>query len=244
MKILGHAHTTFSRDGALTPTELASLAANHGFGAVLLSDHYEHLDRPRFEVLVRNCAEASSCLMVPGYERSWSGFHLCAFGIDSWIGGNDLQTWTDEVRAHGGIVCLAHPARYEFSAPDEILAACDAIEVWNSKRPYDGGLVPNPAAWRLLGSRRLAFAGQDFHRRLDLTSVGMELADTSQPDELMSELRKGRFTIRSRWLRLGRTPPTRAKSMTLWQRIRPSLWAGPIWAARSVRRLKRSKRWA
>ena len=55
MKVMIHAHTTFSADGELHPQQLADLARSHGFGAVLVSDHFESLNPRAFEELVAAC---------------------------------------------------------------------------------------------------------------------------------------------------------------------------------------------
>lgn len=239
-KVLVHAHTTYSRDGKLSPARLAALASSHGFEAVLVSDHWEHLDQRSYARLVAECDAQTACLLMPGYERSWAGYHLCAFGVRSWSDAAEMASWADEVRQADGLVCLVHPARYGFSVPEPVLEACDAVEVWNSKRPYDGGLAPHPSASHLLRPGLLAMAGQDFHRRSDLTSVALRMTAETEANELMDEIRAGRFSITSRWLSFERQPPTRLRPlMRAWQAVRPTLWAIPIVVARSVRGLLR-----
>ena len=85
MKVLAHAHTTYSADGELTVAELADLATLRGFQAVLVSDHFEHLTVESFAHLVADCKAITSCLMVPGYERSWRGYHVLALGVFEWF---------------------------------------------------------------------------------------------------------------------------------------------------------------
>ena len=241
MRVLAHAHTTYSRDGTLSPTGLATLAARHGFDAVLVSDHFEHLDADSFSRLVADCEAQSACRLVPGYERSWGGFHVCAFGVRSWMDAADVTSWAAAIRKAGGLLCLAHPARYGFRAPAEILEACDAIEVWNSKRPYDGVLAPHPDATKLLTRQHLALAGQDFHRRMDLSSVSLFLEGDATGRKLIEKLRAGHFSIGSRWLRFERQPPSRLlPSLRAWHGVRPYLWAGPIRLLRWLRRLRRT----
>jgi hypothetical protein len=41
MKVMIHAHTTYSADGELHPAQLAAVALKKGFDAVLVSDHFE-----------------------------------------------------------------------------------------------------------------------------------------------------------------------------------------------------------
>src|SRR6266851_4310656 len=130
---MAHAHTLFSSDGELSPQELADLARGRGFAAVLVADHFESLTAQRFAELRQLCAGVTGCLVAPGYERSWSGYHVLALGVDRWVDDGDIGAWATQVRDAGGITVLAHPSRYRHRVPDGVLAACDAVEVWNSK---------------------------------------------------------------------------------------------------------------
>lgn len=176
IKVMAHAHTLFSSDGELSPQELADLARGRGFAAVLVADHFESLTAQRFAELRQLCAGVTGCLVAPGYERSWSGYHVLALGVDRWVDDGDIGAWATQVRDAGGITVLAHPSRYRHRVPDGVLAACDAVEVWNSKFGYDGALAPNPVAYRLMGSRRFPMCGQDLHGRRHASSVALQLA--------------------------------------------------------------------
>jgi hypothetical protein len=176
MKLMIHAHTTYSADGELPPGELARLARKRGFDAVLVSDHFESLREDSFSRLVTDCREITECLMVPGYERSFRGFHILALGIDRWFRDTNIQAWCDNVRRAGGITAVAHPSRYNHNIPADILAAVDAVEVWNSKFFYDGELGPNPRAYALLGRVRYPLCSQDLHGVRHLSTVGVTLA--------------------------------------------------------------------
>ncbi len=175
MKIMIHAHTTYSGDGELKPAQLANVAMQRGFDAVLVSDHFESLKEETFARLVEDCRQATDCMMVPGYERSWRGYHVLALGVDRWIDDRNIQAWADNVRSAGGITAIAHPSRYNHVIPADILEACDAVEVWNSKFFYDGELGPNPRAYPLLGNRRYPICSQDVHGVRHASPVGVRL---------------------------------------------------------------------
>jgi hypothetical protein len=175
MKLMIHTHTTYSADGELTPGELARLAHEKGFDAVMVSDHFESLTEPAFQNLVDDCSQIHECLMVPGYERSFRGYHILALGITHWFDDRNIQSWADNVRSVGGIVGVAHPTRYGHSIPDDILNACDAVEVWNSKFAYDGEVGPDPRAYPLLGGHRFPLCSQDLHGVRHASTVGVEL---------------------------------------------------------------------
>ena len=239
MKLLFHAHTRYSRDGALRPAELAAAAAARGFSAVYLSDHFEHLDAAAFTALRRDCAALTgSCVLVPGYERDWNGFHLIAFGATRWVEGPDLVAWSDAVRSAGALVCLAHTSRYGHRAPAEVLDCCDAVEVWNSKRPYDGLLGPHPRAFELLDGGRIPLAGQDVHRRSDLCSLAVELAEPTPLPEVLDALRGRRYRMRGPLLSLkGRPGPLAATLLRLWHPLRRLAWWPPVRAYRLLRKV-------
>jgi hypothetical protein len=174
MKAMLHVHTCFSSDGELTPATIGRLAREHGFDAVLLADHFESLDADSYAALSEECRWVKDCVLVPGYERSWNGYHVLALAVDRLFDDADPKVWADHVRDAGGLVVMAHPGRYQHKIPDSILAICDAIEVWNSKPPYDGAVGPDPRGYALLGERRLPLCGQDLHGVRHLSSVAIE----------------------------------------------------------------------
>src|SRR5262245_22928756 len=104
MKIMIHAHTTFSADGELSPIELAKLARSRGFDAVMVTDHFESLKPGTFQQLVDACRRIEDCLMVPGYERSFRGYHILALGIDKWFDDLQISRWAAQVYDAGGVV--------------------------------------------------------------------------------------------------------------------------------------------
>lgn len=209
---MAHAHTHFSGDGELSPQELADLAREHGFAAVLVSDHFESLTAQRFAELQRACARVSGCLLAPGYERSWNGYHVLALGVDDWFDDAELGAWAQRVHATGGITVLAHPSRYRHRVPDEVLSACDAVEVWNSKLVYDGAVAPNPGGYRLLGARRYPMCGQDLHGRRHTSSVALRLPQTyATAREIVNCLKRGDYEMENRLWRFGKGLPRSAR---------------------------------
>ena len=213
MRVLAHAHTTYSADGELTPPELADLAAQRGFQAVLLSDHFEHLTQDRFQRLVAECRSIDNCLMIPGYERSWRGYHVLALGVEQWFDDPVLPAWAAKVRGARGITAMAHPGRYGHVIPGDILAACDGVEVWNSKRGYDGSIGPNPRAYDLLGGVRRPLCGQDLHGIRHASSVALELGATPVDRVcILDALRQGKYRMANRLYGFDGKLPTSARA--------------------------------
>jgi len=236
VRLLLHAHTTYSHDGRLSPQDLASLAMSKGFDAVLISDHYEDLDEDSFNRLVRDCEVIDTCILVPGYEKDWAGFHLCAFGVYRWIEDDAVEGWSLKVREAGGIVCLAHPGRYRHKVPESVLSVCDAVEIWNSKRPYDGFLGPHPDAYALLGDR-LPLVGQDLHRTRDATTLGIIMHDLGSGSEIISAIKQRRYSSTSRVFSF-RAPTAAVRGiLRLLHPLRRWMWFPLVKTYRLFRRL-------
>jgi hypothetical protein len=238
VKVLVHAHTSYSWDGTLSPARVAEEARRRGFAAVLVADHFESLDPERFSRLVEDCRMATAATIVPGIERSWDGYHVCAFGLFEWVVADDLATWSDAVREAGGIVSVAHPVRYRHRIPRHVLDAADALEVWNAKRPYDGTVGPHPRAFDLLDGRLVPLAAQDAHRRRDFNSVGIVIADVTGPDAILREIRAGRLHLASRLVSLRGAPGLPlSRALRAVHAARPVAWAIPVRAYRVWRRV-------
>ena len=204
MKVMVHTHTTFSSDGELHPQVLADLARSRGFNAVLVTDHFESLGPQRFDELIRICHQITNCLMIPGYERSFRGYHVLALGIEEWFNDSDVRRWADNVQRAGGMTAIAHPCRYKHDIPADILNACEAVEVWNSKFGYDGELGPNPRAYRLLGRTRYPLCSQDLHGVRHASPVGIEINRTcSTGREILDCIRNGDYSMTNGMLSFG-----------------------------------------
>lgn len=236
MKVLVHAHTTFSDDGELSPRELALLARQHGFEAVLIADHFESLTAEKFRQLLQECRRIEECLMIPGYERNWGGYHVLALGLDRWVDDPGLVDWAERLRALGALTVLAHPGRYRHRVPPQTLEICEAVEVWNSKRIYDGAAGPNPRSYRLLGEKRFPLCGQDLHGLRHATSVCVELArrcSTSQ--EVLRSLRTTDYVMRNRFFRYGRCLSAAASlALSFFHMVRGFAIRRGLWVRRAI----------
>jgi hypothetical protein len=240
MRVLLHAHTRWSYDGFLTPAELGAKAARRGFGAVLVSDHVDTLDADRYARLVEECRAVRDVMMLAGLERSFDGYHVCAFGLPEWVDGTDVSEWADAVRAAGGLVSCAHPIRYRHRVPPSILDAADLVEVWNAHRRYNGAMAPDPRSWTLLTPRHVAIASQDVHRARDMNSVGVVIADVHAPEAVVEAIRAGRLELVGPLVRIDRRPRgARAAVFGAIQHVRPLAWAVPVAFYRLLRRLQK-----
>jgi hypothetical protein len=184
MRILAHAHSNWSYDSSLSLSEWRTLAKALGVDTVLLTDHEDGgWTTQRYSDYVRACREASDSdvTLVPGLEFSQDGRHLLCYGlVELPPRPSSPAALAEAVRAQGRWLCLAHPAKYRWRFPDAIVAAVDAVEVWNSKWIYDGTLGPHPRTLAL-ASGKLWLAGQDVHKRKHFSQLLME---TPSPDVL------------------------------------------------------------
>jgi len=236
MKVLVHAHTAFSGDGELSPQQLADLARSNGFDAVLLADHFESLTAAAFAQLVEECRNVTNCLMAPGYERSIRGYHVLALGTEQWFVERNVERWAGRIAAAGGMTVVAHPSRYRHEIPNDILNACEAVEVWNSKFGYDGSLAPNPRAYDLLGPHRLPLCSQDLHGVRHLSGVGIEIPGQCKTGaEILAHLRRGDYRMTNGVLSFDRN----------LSRLGAAVMAGYHQARRAfVERAIRARKWA
>jgi hypothetical protein len=176
--------------------ELSRIAKKLQFDAVFITDHYENLNKDSYSSLVEECSRAKDCFLIPGYERDWEGFHILALNQKQLHTEQDYISWTQAVKKNGGLIILAHPARYNFRVPEKILNHCDGIEVWNSKRYYDGVIGPNPRVMKLVSNRHLLICGQDAHSSNSLQRVGVTIKKKFETaSEIIDYLRTGNFKL-------------------------------------------------
>lgn len=229
-RILFHCHTTFSNDGKLSCAQVAKRGSELGFDFIFLSDHYEHINGLKYELLIRECNkvnEKSSCKLIPGYEKSWNGIHICGFNLNHWIDSQDYGQWCSLVSGAGGMVVSAHPLKYDFKIPRELLAGCEGVEVWNSKWPYDGPVYPHPGALAML-EQKIPIAGQDVHKMSDFNRLAIVTnRECQSATEVLEELRNGNFQIQGGWFRFHpRLSKTLSVPIRLYQATRRAFWFG------------------
>jgi hypothetical protein len=193
-RLLIHAHSTWSHDGKIPLEQWSQLAEEHGFDAVLLSEHEESGWTARKYADYREaCNESSSArvTLVPGLEFNQDGYHILCYGLrDLPSRPSAIEQLSGEVRDQGCQLCLAHPGKYRWHYPTELVKAVDAVEVWNSKWIYDGLWGPHPKSLRLAGGKAF-LVGQDVHKPKHLTALRI---DTDSAD-FLADLTAGHYRI-------------------------------------------------
>jgi hypothetical protein len=194
MRVLAHAHSLWSHDGTLSLTNWVELARQIRCDVILLSEHEETGWTPdRYTDYVAACiaASTSDVKLIPGIEFSQDGFHVLCYGLQQFPPRpSSAAQLAVAIHSQGRWLCLAHPGKYRWQYPTSLLAAVDAVEVWNSKWIYDGTLGPHPNSLKLARGKAL-FVGQDVHKQKHLSPLYLQ---TATPD-VLTDLLAGRYQI-------------------------------------------------
>lgn len=205
-----HVHSDYSHDGRDSLERIREFALERDLSFVGLTDHAEDFDGPTFARFVEHCAALSdrSVTLVPGLEfrfEGYKGLHLLALGLGSWIEPRTPEEWASTAPKVARFTVLAHPVLTRYQVPDAVLAAIDAVEVWNAA--YNTRFLPDASAIRLLHSVRrsrpevVGTAGLDQHDSRNDRETRIVL-DRPTPDPLQA-LKAGQFTNAGRTMRFG-----------------------------------------
>ncbi|HSH00624.1 MAG TPA: PHP domain-containing protein, partial [candidate division Zixibacteria bacterium] len=159
-RLLHHVHTRRSHDSLMSPEDILAFARRHAIDAVLVTDHDTHLGAADCRALI---GPDDPLIPLAAEYKSTQGDMICAF-IREPITSRDPMTIIRETHRQDGLVILPHPFRFsDFS--HEVLAACDAIEVFNARTPAALNTRAHEAAQQL---GKAMIAGPDAHRSVEL----------------------------------------------------------------------------
>lgn len=169
MKVVLHAHSTWSYDGHWTLSEIARFFGRLGVDAVMMCDHDTGFDPAQFDAYRADCAASSTprCTLIPGIEYSCprNDIHLPTWGLGQFLAEHRPVAETlERVAEAGGATILAHPVRREAWAKFDRgwTPWLSGIELWNRK---SDGLSWGARAAELIAETGLpATVGMDFHR--------------------------------------------------------------------------------
>jgi len=200
-----HVHSTLSRDGTMTIAQLARYFKEKGYHVLAMGAHAEDLDDAKLGIL-REQSPANSddkFLVIPGVEFAVTPtIHIVALGVANLARSNNPSDVAAQTREQGGMSVLAHPNRFGWDCPPEVLRALDAVEIWNVGN--DGKFLP--AANALAGFQRmrqvnpklLAIAGHDFLRTASFYKLAIEIeAPALSPGVILQILKLGAYRVRS-----------------------------------------------
>ncbi|MEO9863464.1 MAG: hypothetical protein ABJO29_00660 [Yoonia sp.] len=169
IRVVLHAHSTWSYDGRHRLRQIARLYGALGVRAVMMTEHDTGFAPDQFDAYRQACADASTkrCTLIPGIEYSSpdNRVHILTWGLDRFLGEHRpvLETLRD-VQTAGGVAIFAHPIRQDaWQVFDPAWVPYLAgIELWNRK---SDGITWGTRAQDLIALTGLpATVGHDFHR--------------------------------------------------------------------------------
>ncbi|SOD61684.1 hypothetical protein SAMN06297387_103308 [Streptomyces zhaozhouensis] len=189
-----HSHTVHS-DGALTPAELAALAAAQGLDFLAVTDHNTVSHHPQLPGLGARYGLA----LLPGQEVTTDTGHANVIGDVGWVDfRRPADHWLAHARRHGGLFSVNHPVATDCAWRNALTDRPRHVEVWHSgwaDRRFGAPLAWS-AAWR---PDVVALGGSDFHRlgadALPGRPTTWVLAEDGGPDAVLAALAAGRVAV-------------------------------------------------
>lgn len=169
MRVVLHAHSTWSYDGCWPLASIARLYGALGIDAIMMTEHDTGFDPARFMDYRDACATASTrqCMLIPGIEYSSpdNDVHILTWGLDRFLAEHMpvLET-LEAVSDANGAAIFAHPVRRDAWASFDLawVPYLSGIELWNRKS--DGITWGREAQKLIVDTGLCATTGQDFHR--------------------------------------------------------------------------------
>lgn len=176
-----HIHTHYSKDGLVSPIDMARRLKKQGFAGMAITDHDTTAGALR-------SYDVSDFLMVPGIEVSTTRGHLLGLGVTADVNNRDPAAAIDEIHAQGGIAIIPHPFRR--SSPS--IASLAGLEV-DAVETFNGRDFPrqNEKAAGLADRHSLPVTGGSDAHQLWEAGSGYTIADAETVDELLSCIRTG-----------------------------------------------------
>jgi predicted metal-dependent phosphoesterase TrpH len=210
LKGIIHVHSNYSFDGQHSLEEIAAFGRKRGYQFIGMSEHSDTLNEEKMARYVKECEAVSTqgCLVIPGIEFTCeNNLHLVGLGVHHYTDTKDPLKVAEFIHQQGGVAIVAHPIRYNYRIPQNLVSAVDGIEVWNAA--YDGRFVPNTRSLNLINEKRkqhgslFAFGAQDLHRIRDYGHVETHVSCSRlEKDTNLLALKQGKFTFSNRYIRL------------------------------------------
>lgn len=198
MRVVLHAHSTWSYDGSWRLEDLARLYGRLGVDVVMMTEHDTGFDPDRFAAYRVACRDASTarCTLIPGIEYSSENndIHILTWGLEVFLAEHRPTSETlERVSQARGAAIFAHPIRRRAFAQFDaawVPHLC-GIELWNRK---SDGVVWGQEAHALIRETGLrATVGQDFHKLRHLWPLSMQVPrpEGDLEEGLVRALREG-----------------------------------------------------
>ncbi len=184
-----HIHTSFSKDGESSVTEVIRRAELAGLDAIAITDH------DTVEGALAALKIPTRLVIIPGIEISTRQGHLIALGITEKIpSGMDVMDTIITARKKGALLILPHPYHiWRHGVGRKLrsaLSAVDAIEVFNSRYIVGSANIKASKMARRLG--KPCVGGSDAHNARYI-GFGRTLVN-AEPDvnSILQAIREGK----------------------------------------------------
>jgi predicted metal-dependent phosphoesterase TrpH len=196
-----HLHTSWSHDCSVDPSELVDFAAEHGLGAIAVTDH--NVFGGALETV--DAAEGRELVVIPGEEvKTADQGEVIGLFLEREIPrGLSFADTVAAIREQGGLVYLPHPFDRMHTIPEprtlhRHLADIDVFEVYNARLLFD---AQNDEALRFARKYDLTMgAGSDAHVLQGVGTGAVRMRSFRDPEEFLISLRSAEILRRPKSL--------------------------------------------
>jgi len=187
MRLDLHIHSSFSRDGTVSPRDVLKRCSKLGLAGCSIVDHNQI--KGSLEAL--SYSKDEDLIVIKGVEVSTAEGHVLAYGTGELVPrGLSVSETIERIHDLGGIAVAAHPVRFPSGVGLEAAGRekFDAVEVLNGGSSGRG----NRKARRLAEiNRRPMTAGSDAHKLEEVGKAYVEVEDVSTEDGLLDAIKRG-----------------------------------------------------
>lgn len=187
MKLDLHIHSSHSRDGVASPTDIIRRCRQLGLSGLAITDHNVIDGSLEAQVLGRT----EGILVVGGLEVSSADGHILAYGVRELVPrGLSAAETVDRIRASGGVAVAAHPVRFPSGIGLEAARGnpFDGVEVLNG----GSSARANRRARVMAGSLGVSqTGGSDAHRLREVGRSWTVVENAFTEDQVIAAIKKG-----------------------------------------------------
>lgn len=197
MKVDTHIHSSYSMESSpdrSRPNLILKAAAKAGIDGLCISDH-NTMDGYREAARIRKPGDP---IVIPACEVSTTRGHLLVLGVDrDWPEGVEPEEVVEDARSQGGVVSAPHPFYLSTISVSwlarELKLAVEAFNAMASILVY-----PNLVARKFATKYGLPITGGSDAHSYETVGLGLTLAESDTVDGFMSDIARGRSTVRGR----------------------------------------------
>ena len=182
-----HIHSSFSRDGAVSPRDVLSRCSKLGLAGCAITDHNQI--NGSLEAVTFSRDEGQ--IVIRGVEVSTLEGHVLAYGVGEIVPrGLSVAQTIEKIHDLGGVAVAAHPVRFPSGVGLEVAGRekFDAVEVLNG-----GSSSRNNKKARRLAESSSAptTAGSDAHKLDEIGKAYVEVEGVATEDGMLDAIKRG-----------------------------------------------------